>query len=59
MQSRKAAAVMTALLYSQALLGFAAVAAVLMKEPKPANAGRGTVTISVIDTNVRTAGAAG
>jgi hypothetical protein len=59
MQSSKAAAVMTVLLYSQALLGFAAVAAVLMKEPHPASAKKGTVTISVIDYNAGTAGKAG
>ncbi len=38
MKSKRASAVLSALLYGQGLLGFAAVAAVLLKEPAHANA---------------------
>ncbi|SFK16250.1 hypothetical protein SAMN04488498_10375 [Mesorhizobium albiziae] len=48
MRSKKAAAVVSVLLYSQGLLGFAAVVALLMKQPEPAQPGKGTVSASTV-----------
>jgi hypothetical protein len=59
MRSNKAAAVLSVLMYSQALLGFAAVAAVLMKQPEPAKATKGSVSIISVETTAKTARVAG
>lgn len=57
MRSNKAATVLAVLMYSQGLLGFAALAAVLMKQPEPAPAKRGS--ISVVETTPKMARVAG
>ena len=48
----KAAAVISALLYTQGLLGFAALAAVLLKHPDPAHTRDAVSTLSVKDSTV-------
>lgn len=53
MKSNKASAVLAVLMYSQGLLGFAAVAAVLMKQPEPAQARKGSISISVVESALR------
>ncbi len=50
MRSNKAAVVLSVLMYGQALLGFAAVAAVLLKQPESASARKGSVSISSVET---------
>jgi hypothetical protein len=48
----KAAAVISALLYTQGLLGFAALAAVLLKHPDPAHTRDAVSTLSVKNSTV-------
>jgi hypothetical protein len=59
MKSSKASAVLAVLMYSQGLLGFAAVAAVLMKQPEPAGIKKGSMSISIIESAPKMARVAG
>lgn len=59
MKSNKASAILAVLMYSQGLLGFAAVAAVLMKQPEPAQARKRSISISVVESAPRMARVAG
>lgn len=59
MKSNKAAAVLSVLMYSQGLLGFAAVAAVLMKQPEPAQTGKGAMSISTTESAAKAGRLAG
>lgn len=59
MKSNKVSAVLAVLMYSQGLLGFAAVAAVLMKQPEPTGMKKGSVSISVVESAPKMARVAG
>jgi hypothetical protein len=59
MKSSKASAVLAVLMYSQGLLGFAAVAAVLMKQAEPAGIKKGSISISIVEGAPKMARVAG
>lgn len=59
MKSSKASAVLAVFMYSQGLLGFAAVAAVLLKQPEPAGMKKGSMSISVVESAPKIARVAG
>ncbi len=59
MRSNRAAAVMSVLIYSQALLGFAAVVAVLMKAPAADRNAKPSTAITSVETTHKSARTAG